>query len=181
VIVDEAHYIKNRSGRSVQVLRLVGAEGERDPQAVYLLTGTPMTDRPRDLFNLLKASRHPLSRSFYSFARRYCAAEHNGYGLDTRGASNVEELARIVAGVMLRRAKTEASVSGHQLQCWGTIVVVQAEAASAVSVSTRSTSSAGGGRDARCCARSRVARSRCPASASGESRLAETNRGRRGI
>jgi SWI/SNF-related matrix-associated actin-dependent regulator 1 of chromatin subfamily A len=118
VVVDEAHYIKNRSGRAAQVLRLVGAEGERDPRAVYLLTGTPMTSRPRDLFNLLKALRHPLSRSFYSFARRYCGAEHNGYGLDTRGASNVEELARIVAGVMLRRAKTEALDLPPKTRTW---------------------------------------------------------------
>jgi SWI/SNF-related matrix-associated actin-dependent regulator 1 of chromatin subfamily A len=118
VVVDEAHYIKNRSGRSAQVLRLVGAEGERDPQAVYLLTGTPMTNRPRDLFNLLRAVRHPLTRSFYSFARRYCAAEHNGYGLDTRGASNVEELARVVSGVMLRRAKSEALDLPPKTRTW---------------------------------------------------------------
>ena len=118
VIVDEAHYVKNRSGRSAQVLRLVGADGERDPQAVYLLTGTPMTSRPRDLFNLLRAVRHPLATSFYSFARRYCAAENNGYGLDTRGASNVEELARIVSGVMLRRAKTEALDLPPKTRTW---------------------------------------------------------------
>ena len=118
VIVDEAHYVKNRSGRAAHVLRLVGADGERDPQAVYLLTGTPMTSRPRDLFNLLRAVRHPLSTSFYSFARRYCAAENNGYGLDTRGASNVEELARIVSGVMLRRAKTEALDLPPKTRTW---------------------------------------------------------------
>ncbi len=53
------------------------------PQAVYLLTGTPMTSRPRDLFNLLRAVGHPLGRSFYSYAKRYCAAVDNGYGLDT--------------------------------------------------------------------------------------------------
>ena len=40
---------------------LVGAPRARDPEAVYLLTGTPMTSRPRDLFNLLKAVRHPLA------------------------------------------------------------------------------------------------------------------------
>ena len=118
VIVDEAHYVKNRSGRSAQVLRLVGADGERDPHVVYLLTGTPMTSRPRDLFNLLRAVRHPLSTSFYSFAHRYCAAENNGYGLDTRGASNVEELARIVSGVMLRRAKTEALDLPPKTRTW---------------------------------------------------------------
>ena len=52
-----------------------------------------MANRPRDLFNLLKAVRHPLATSFYGYAKRYCAAYDNGYGLDTNGASNLEELA----------------------------------------------------------------------------------------
>jgi SWI/SNF-related matrix-associated actin-dependent regulator of chromatin subfamily A-like protein 1 len=112
IVADEAHYIKNGSRRATQVLRLAGIERgtarPQDPTAVYLLTGTPMTSRPRDLFNLLRAVRHPLATSFYSYAKRYCAAADNGYGLDTRGASNVEELASIVAGVMLRRTKDEA-------------------------------------------------------------------------
>jgi SWI/SNF-related matrix-associated actin-dependent regulator 1 of chromatin subfamily A len=118
IVVDEAHYIKNGSRRAAQVLRLVGADGERDPQAVYLLTGTPMTNRPRDLFNLLRAVRHPLSRSFYSFAKRYCGAFDNGYGLDSRGASNVEELARTISGVMLRRAKAEALDLPPKTRTW---------------------------------------------------------------
>src|SRR5262245_8189733 len=100
VIADEAHYIKNGSRRASQVLRLVGADGGADPQAVYLLTGTPMTSRPRDLFNLLRAVQHPLARSFYSYAQRYCAAVNNGYGLDTRGASNIDELARAVSAAL---------------------------------------------------------------------------------
>ena len=91
VIVDEAHYIKNDSQRAARVLRLLGEATGRgpapaaDPEYVYLLTGTPMSNRPRDLFNLLKAVRHPLAKSFYTYARRYCAAVDNGYGLDTTG------------------------------------------------------------------------------------------------
>ena len=44
---------------------------------------------PRDLFPQLV--RHPLGRSFLSFARRYCAAEENGYSWVTDGSSNLEE------------------------------------------------------------------------------------------
>jgi SWI/SNF-related matrix-associated actin-dependent regulator 1 of chromatin subfamily A len=118
IVVDEAHYIKNGSRRAAQVLRLVGADGGRDPHAVYLLTGTPMANRPRDLFNLLRAVRHPLSRSFYSFAKRYCDASDNGYGLDSRGASNVDELGRLISGVMLRRTKTEALDLPPKTRTW---------------------------------------------------------------
>jgi SWI/SNF-related matrix-associated actin-dependent regulator 1 of chromatin subfamily A len=125
VIVDEAHYIKNTSSqRSARVLRLLGEATGRgpapaaDPEYVYLLTGTPMSNRPRDLFALLKAVRHPLAKSFYTYAKRYCAAVDNGYGLDATGASNLEELAQLVSGVMLRRTKDEALDLPPKARAW---------------------------------------------------------------
>jgi SWI/SNF-related matrix-associated actin-dependent regulator 1 of chromatin subfamily A len=115
VIVDEAHAIKNKSGRASRTLGLISANPDA---AVYLLTGTPMTNRPRDLFNLLKAIDHPAAKSFYSFAQRYCNAADNGYGLDTNGASNVDELAQVVSGVMLRRTKEEALDLPEKVRTW---------------------------------------------------------------
>ena len=115
IVIDEAHYIKNDSQRSARVLGLLevreGRQAVAEPEVVYLLTGTPMSNRPRDLFNLLKAVRHPLATSFYNYARRYCAAYDNGFGLDTNGASNLEELAEIISGVLLRRTKVRRSIS----------------------------------------------------------------------
>ncbi len=126
--IDEAHYIKNDSARTKDVLRLVGlVNGAHEPEVVYLLTGTPMTNRPRDLFNLLKAVRHPLATSFYSYAKRYCAAFDNGYGLDSRGASNMEELAQVVAGVMLRRTKDEALDLPPKMRTWQPVEIDSAE------------------------------------------------------
>ena len=122
IVIDEAHYIKNDSQRTRRVLRLLGVGTGRapaaEPEAAYLLTGTPMSSRPRDLFNLLKAVRHPLATSFYSYATQYCAAYDNGYGLDTNGASNLEELAEIVTGVLLRRTKDEALDLPPKLRTW---------------------------------------------------------------
>ena len=121
LVVDEAHCIKNDSVRARRTLELLGATSKTDsggPGAAYLLTGTPMANRPRDLFNLLKAVRHPLAKSFYTYARRYSAAYDNGYGLDTEGASNVEELARTVSGVMLRRTKSEALDLPAKVRSW---------------------------------------------------------------
>ena len=51
--------------------------------------------------------RHPLGRSFLSFAKRYCAAYHNGFGWVTDGASNLEELAIELGGALLRRVKED--------------------------------------------------------------------------
>lgn len=113
VIVDEAHFIKNASQRASQVLKLLGATDRRGattgprPPFVFLLTGTPMPNRPRDLFNLLRAVEHPAARSFLSFALRYCAAYRNDFGWVTDGASNLAELNLLMKEVMLRRTKDE--------------------------------------------------------------------------
>ena len=91
LIFDEAHYLKNHtSKRNKLAMKLCGRQGH-DP-AVYALTGTPLTNRPRDLFPLLQLVNHSLGKSFLSFAKRYCDAQHNGYGCVTDGASNLEEL-----------------------------------------------------------------------------------------
>jgi SWI/SNF-related matrix-associated actin-dependent regulator of chromatin subfamily A-like protein 1 len=64
VILDEAHFIKNHSARTSHCLKLLGVSSDSraalaGPDQVYLLTGTPMTNRPRDLYNLLRCVGHP--------------------------------------------------------------------------------------------------------------------------
>jgi hypothetical protein len=73
-----------------------------------------MPNRPRDLFNLLRAVEHPASRSFLSFAKRYCNAYRNDFGWVTDGASNLSELNLLMKEVMLRRTKDgNAFASGN--------------------------------------------------------------------
>jgi SWI/SNF-related matrix-associated actin-dependent regulator of chromatin subfamily A-like protein 1 len=121
LVFDEAHYLKNhRSARSRLARQLADqAKAHAGAQpAVYLLTGTPLTNRPRDLFVLLQLVGHPLGRSFLSFAKRYCAAEKNDYGWQTRGASNIEELTVQLHGVMLRRSKDHVLSLPPKLRTW---------------------------------------------------------------
>ncbi|MCE2451092.1 MAG: SWIM zinc finger family protein [Candidatus Latescibacteria bacterium] len=100
LVFDEAHYLKNyRSQRHRLSLDLVKAVG--DDAVVHLLTGTPLTSRPRDLFPLLQLVRHALGRSFVSFAKRYCDAYKGEYGWVADGASNIEELTVQLHGIML--------------------------------------------------------------------------------
>lgn len=120
LVFDEAHYLKNhRSGRSRRARQLADrAKAAGGHPAVYLLTGTPLTNRPRDLFVLLQLVGHPLGRSFLSFAKRYCAAEKNAYGWETRGASNIEELTVQLHGVMLRRSKDQVLSLPPKIRTW---------------------------------------------------------------
>lgn len=116
-VFDEAHYLKNRtSQRSRAGVALVNARSAETP--VYALSGTPLTSRPRDLFMLLNVIRHPMAKSFLSFAKRYCAAHHNGYGWVTDGASNLKELAEQLDGAMLRRTKDEVLDLPPKLRTW---------------------------------------------------------------
>jgi SWI/SNF-related matrix-associated actin-dependent regulator 1 of chromatin subfamily A len=82
LIFDEAHYLKNHTSARSKLAREIAsnaaAKAKTEPP-VYLLTGTPLTNRPRDLFVLLQLVGHPLGRSFLSFAKRYCAAEKTQY------------------------------------------------------------------------------------------------------
>jgi SNF2 family DNA or RNA helicase len=126
LVFDEAHYLKNhRSARSRLARQLADHARSRTGTgpAVYLLTGTPLTNRPRDLFVLLQLVGHSLGRSFLAFAKRYCAAERNEYGWQTGGASNVEELTVQLHGVMLRRAKDQVLALPPKLRTWLSIDV----------------------------------------------------------
>jgi SWI/SNF-related matrix-associated actin-dependent regulator 1 of chromatin subfamily A len=122
VVLDEAHFIKNASQRTSQCLKLLGVEGKSikpyAPLQVYLLTGTPLTNRPRDLFNLLRAVGHPSAKSFLSFAKRYCGAYRNDYGWVTDGASNLEELNLLMKEVMLRRKKDDVLDLPGKIRTW---------------------------------------------------------------
>jgi SWI/SNF-related matrix-associated actin-dependent regulator 1 of chromatin subfamily A len=121
LVFDEAHYLKNHPSARSRVARdltnLAVRTAPREP-AVYLLTGTPLTNRPRDLFVLLQFVGHSLGRSFLSFAKRYCAAERNAYGWKTDGASNLAELTVQLHGVMLRRSKDDVLSLPPKLRTW---------------------------------------------------------------
>ena len=105
VIVDEAHYIKNGSAQRTKLINDIVKSVDR----LWLLSGTPMTSRPMDYFNLLSLVDSPVAKNWLAYAVRYCA----GYQFNTggrkiwnvTGASNLEELRDRTAGLTLRRLK----------------------------------------------------------------------------
>jgi SWI/SNF-related matrix-associated actin-dependent regulator 1 of chromatin subfamily A len=134
LVFDEAHYLKNHtSARSKAARQLTATAAAATPAlAVQLLTGTPLTSRPRDLFVLLQLVAHPLGRSFLSFAKRYCAAEKGEYGWKTGGASNVAELTVQLHGVMLRRSKDDVLALPPKLRTWLPVEVPSGTGARAI-------------------------------------------------
>ena len=134
VILDEAHFIKNASQRTNHCLKLLGVQADAHapvmgPEFVFLLTGTPMTNRPKDLFNLLRCVGHPSARSFLSFAKRYCDAYRNDYGWVTTGTSNLEELNLLMKEVSIRRKKEEVLELPPKIRSWVPVDISGSKAA----------------------------------------------------
>lgn len=68
IIADEAHYLKNYQTQRVKNLLPVLTKSKR----VILLTGTPILNKPAEIYNLMKAVRPDITPSFWDFAERYC-------------------------------------------------------------------------------------------------------------
>ena len=107
VIVDEAHYIKNATAQRTKLINDIVKSVER----IWLLTGTPMTSRPIDYFNLLSLVDSPVAKNWMAYAIRYCQGyQFNVSGRkvwNIMGASNLEELRDRTASTILRRLKED--------------------------------------------------------------------------
>jgi SWI/SNF-related matrix-associated actin-dependent regulator 1 of chromatin subfamily A len=105
IVFDEAHYLKSPNA---QRTRLAKSLCVCTPRKV-LLTGTPLLNRPAELWsllNLLAPARWP---NYYAYAHRYCDPKQTQWGWDFRGASHLEELVAKLrgGGLILRRRKSE--------------------------------------------------------------------------
>lgn len=106
LIVDEAHYLKNP--KAARTKTILGAKGGIEAKHKIFLTGTPIVNRPKELFTLINALDPARWKSFFPFAMRYCNATQNRWGWDFDGASNLEELQeRLRSSIMIRRLKEE--------------------------------------------------------------------------
>jgi len=114
LILDESHYLKNdKSGRTKFILGGKDRGGRKHkPIAAkrrLFLSATPITVRPIDLWTTCQAcDPEGLGKSWWNFVHRYCDAKDGGFGLDTSGASNLEELQfKMRSKFMIRRSRRD--------------------------------------------------------------------------
>lgn len=107
IILDEAHMISNAQAQRTKIINSFVKEIKR----VWLLTGTPMTSRPMNYYNLLNIIESPVAQNWMAFAIRYCQGYQFMAGKrkvwNVQGASNLEELRDRTSKQTLRRLKTE--------------------------------------------------------------------------
>lgn len=105
MIIDEAHYIQNKQAQRTKLINDFAKNIER----LWLLTGTPITSRPINYFNLLNLIESPVALNWMAYVKRYC----NGYQFkagrrkvwNVSGASNLDELRERTQPLVLRRLK----------------------------------------------------------------------------
>lgn len=111
VILDEAHVLSNSDAKRTKAVYDTQFGIIRGAKRAYLLTGTPVRNRPKDFFIMLKVfAPHCIEpyTSYEAYAQRYCGAYYDSYGaLNDKGASNIDELAEKIKPFMLRRTKDE--------------------------------------------------------------------------
>lgn len=105
VVPDECHYMKG--GSKVQRAALTQAIMKR-AEFSAALTGTPIVNRPIELWPVVSTIAPGPFSSMWEYAKRYCDAQDNGWGYDVKGASNLDELQDLLRSTcMIRRLKKD--------------------------------------------------------------------------
>ena len=111
LVIDECHRIANRQNRITQALIGSGTIKETfttlcNPHSVYLLTGTPISNRLEDLYAMLKFI-DPGIFSWTGFVNRYAILDDASGSSAISGYRNEKELKAKLSLHMIRRTKDE--------------------------------------------------------------------------
>lgn len=112
MIVDEAHALKNGDAKRTKAILGHGSGKNHVPgiptRRTLLLTGTPIMNRPAEIWTLAHALDPDFFASKHAFEKRYCDGHKTDYGWSARGSSNLQELQReLRARIMVRRRKSK--------------------------------------------------------------------------
>lgn len=109
LIVDEAHFIKNRDAKRTKAVYGHLCRGKnaliQNAKYVWLLSGTPMPNNASELWTHMRALWPALinEQRLVEFIDRYCKTYQTQFGAKITGNRNVDELKAKLTGIMLRR------------------------------------------------------------------------------
>lgn len=106
LIVDEAHKLKNRAGK---INHAVSELAKTIPYRIFL-TGTPIMNRPEELFGVFQAAASDAFGKFNAFAKKHLNYQYNGRFNDLVGYRNLDNLRDTLAQYFLRRTDKEVDM-----------------------------------------------------------------------
>lgn len=117
-VCDEAHYLRGLD--TERTIAMFGNPRENKKAIIrkchykYMMTGTPVLSRPRELYPMLKTLAYDSIReypTFEKFALQFCDGHYDKYAnksiFNSDGYSNLKELNHRLSQFMLRRTKEE--------------------------------------------------------------------------
>ena len=72
IIIDEAHKLSNSKSNRYKVIRSLINKGK--PDSLYLVTGTPLTNDPTNIYAVLSLLNDPITDDYKYYMERYCGA-----------------------------------------------------------------------------------------------------------
>ena len=110
VVLDEAHKLSNNT--SIRYRTIEDFLKRSNIPYVFLLTGTPLTNKPMNLYHILKLIDADVTRDYQYYVKRYCDGKTMKLKtgkqiLLSNGATNLDELKEKIKHVYIRRLLTE--------------------------------------------------------------------------
>lgn len=113
-IPDEFHFLKTMDSQRTGAIFSDARGLARRADYIWPLSGTPILNRPRELYVILKclaSDKISPYTNFGDFATQFCGAYWDGMGVNTKGASNLADLSQRILGgddpFILRRTKAQ--------------------------------------------------------------------------
>ncbi len=104
VIIDEGQYCKSQKALRTKFIRSLC----HGVPHVLALSGTPLTNRPAELWPILNIVRPDLYPRFWNYAFDFCAPKRNHWGWDFSGACRLDVLhSTLTKNLMIRQRKEE--------------------------------------------------------------------------
>ncbi|MCD8206617.1 MAG: DEAD/DEAH box helicase, partial [Bacteroidales bacterium] len=112
VIIDEAHKLSNKTSMRYKVIDDFLKRG--NPQYIFLTTGTPLTNKPINLYWILRLLNADITKDYRYYIKRYCGARtfklKTGKEITTTGgATHLEELAEKIKHLYIRRLMSDVT------------------------------------------------------------------------
>ena len=104
IVFDECHYLQSRTSLRTKAAKRVS----RGCEHIFALSGTPLMNKPADMFPTLNILWPDQYNSFWSFAQLHCDPKWKPWGWEYKGASNLDVLhAQLKSQGMVRRLKKD--------------------------------------------------------------------------
>lgn len=111
IIIDEVQKLSNN--KSTRYKTIYDFLKKSHPKSIFLLTGTPLTNRPLNLYRILMLIDAEITKDYKYYCKRYCNGreitlkKNNKTIMLNNGASHLDELREKIKHLYIRRLQSE--------------------------------------------------------------------------